>query len=98
MKIVTTYKADNGDEFVRIENPNVPQENVTSGEVRCIAKERKEPVEHLSYYTEDGDFIGTAGTHIHKEVGTLTEYVYTKRVSEKTENDTITETLGYDEV
>lgn len=95
LEVITRYKADNGDEFVRLRNDLIPQLNEVKGTVKCTAVRRREPVEHLSYYTEDGEFIGTAGTHIHEKMTAITEFLYTKRVSGKTQNDTITETLGY---
>ncbi len=97
LSVLTTYKADNGDEFVRIVRHDLPQPDTMQSETKCVAVLQTRPVQHLSYYTEDGEFIATAGTHIHTRLGVMTEFLYTKRVSDKTQNDTITETLGYTE-
>lgn len=95
LSVLTTYKADNGDEFYRVKNMLIPQHGVVKGEVKCKAIWKEKPVSHLSYYTEDGEFIATAGTHVHEKMGTMTEYLYTKRVSDQTQNDNTTKTLGY---
>ena len=97
LKVLTTYKADNGDEFVRIVRHDLPQPDTMQSETKCVAVLQTRPVKHLSYYMEDGEFIATAGTHIHTRLGVMTEFLYTKRVSGKTQNDTITEALGYQE-
>lgn len=97
LKPKATYEADNGDVFVQIQNPIVSPQIEEKGTIKCKAVVQTQPVQHLSYYTEDGEFIATAGTHVHEKMGTVTEYLYTKRVSGKTTNDTITETLGYQE-
>lgn len=93
--VLTKYTADNGDEFIRIRTFFNTETAKKTKPIKCRAEYRESPVPHISYYTKSGDFIATAGTHVHDRLGAMTEFLYTKRVSKKVKNDVVTEVLGY---
>lgn len=98
MKIVNIYKADNGDLFVQhngseLENAsremfesnleNMINEFGKENIVECKMVESEKFFSHINYYTQDGQFIATAGIHITDEYKACSDFVFLKRKSLK---------------
>lgn len=103
MNILKIYLADNGDIFFQhdslyqektheevielMKSANSAYLNKTVEFIKCNAIECKEPIQHLKYKTDDGEFIGEAGMHITKEFDVFQNMIYLKRVSERTDSN-----------
>ena len=98
--ILARYIADNGDIFVQLPNP-FSSAPVTAPEVvpeiKCKAVFSKDPIDHLNYYDAEGNFIASAGVHVHEKYAEFTELLYEKRASGKNEVDTISENLYFED-
>lgn len=98
--ILARYISDNGDIFVQLPDP-FSGEAVTAPEIvpeiKCKAVFSKDPIDHLNYYDAEGNFIATAGVHVHKKHAEFTEFLYEKRVSGNNQTDTISEMLYFED-
>ena len=103
MNILKIYLADNGDVFFQHDSlyqektceeiielmkiANSAYLNNSVEFVKCSAIKCQEPIQHIKYKMEDGEFIGEAGMHITKEFDVFQDMIYLKRVSERTDSN-----------